>query len=86
MQCSEVVDAAVVAVPVQGHIRDMAIWAAVATGESKGVSVRGIRTYLASKLDTIKLPRRIAIVSSLPREENGKLSQERLLALFRKES
>jgi acyl-coenzyme A synthetase/AMP-(fatty) acid ligase len=86
MQCNGVVDAAVVAVPVQGHIRDMAIWAAVATDESEGVSVRGLRAHLASKLDTIKLPRRIAIVRKLPREQNGKLSQERLMGLFRKES
>jgi acyl-coenzyme A synthetase/AMP-(fatty) acid ligase len=86
MQCKGVVDAAVVAVPVQGHIRDMAIWAAVATDESENVSVRGLRAHLASKLDTIKLPRRIAIVRNLPREENGKLSQERLMGLFRKES
>jgi acyl-coenzyme A synthetase/AMP-(fatty) acid ligase len=86
MQCDGVVDAAVVAVPVQGHIRDMAIWAAVATDEAEAVSVRGIRAHLASKLDTIKLPRRIAIVRNLPREENGKLSHERLMGLFRKES
>jgi acyl-coenzyme A synthetase/AMP-(fatty) acid ligase len=86
MQCDSVVDAAVVAVPVQGHIRDMAIWAAVATDNAEGLSVRGIRAQLASKLDTIKLPRRIAIVRALPREENGKLSQERLMALFQKES
>jgi acyl-coenzyme A synthetase/AMP-(fatty) acid ligase len=85
-RCSGVVDAAVAAVPVQGHIRNMAIWAAVATDEAEGISVRNIRAHLASELDNIKHPRRIVIVRSLPREENGKLRQERLMSLFRKES
>lgn len=84
-RCDGVVDAAAVAVPVQGHIRDMAIWAAVATGDAVNVTVRDIRSRLASQLDSIKLPRRIAIVKALPREENGKLRHEKLMALFHKE-
>jgi len=81
-QCDGVVDAAVVAVPVQGHIRDMAIWAAVATGDAAGVTPRTIRTQLSSQLDSIKIPRRIVAVRELPREENGKLRRERLMSLF----
>jgi len=71
-------------VPVQGHIRDMAIWAAVAVGgEGSGnVNARAIRSQLAAQLDSIKVPRRIVIVDALPREENGKLRRERLMSLF----
>ncbi|OIO69713.1 MAG: hypothetical protein COW19_09185 [Zetaproteobacteria bacterium CG12_big_fil_rev_8_21_14_0_65_55_1124] len=85
-RCRGVVDAAVTAVPVQGHIRDMAIWAAVATGEEGDVDARTIRTQLLPQLDGIKMPRRIVTMKQLPREENGKLSREKLMALFHKDA
>lgn len=81
-RCDGVVDAAVTAVPVQGHIRDMAIWAAVAIGDASGINARSIRTQLLPMLDGIKIPRRIVVLNQLPREENGKLRKERLMALF----
>jgi len=80
--CEGVLDVAVMAVPVQGHIRDMAIWAAVAIGEERGVNARSIRTQLLPLLDGIKIPRRIVMLNKLPREENGKLRKEQLKAVF----
>ena len=80
--CDGVLDAAVTAVPVQGHIRDMAIWAAVAIGESDKLDARAIRAQLLPLLDGIKIPRRIVVLERLPREANGKLRKERLMALF----
>lgn len=80
--CEGVQDAAVTAVPVQGHIRDMAIWAAVAVGDNSSINARTIRAHLLPLLDGIKIPRRIVVLEKLPREENGKLSKDRLVALF----
>jgi len=80
--CEGVLDAAVTAVPVQGHIRDMAIWAAVAIGENGDMNARSIRAQLLPMLDGIKIPRRIVVLEQLPREANGKLRKERLMALF----
>ena len=84
-RCRGVFDAAVAAVPVQGYIRDMAIWAAVAIGESNEMNARMLRSELQSQLDGIEIPRRIVMLKQLPREENGKLRRQRLMALFRKE-
>jgi acyl-coenzyme A synthetase/AMP-(fatty) acid ligase len=81
-RCDGVLDAAVTAVPVQGHIRDMAIWAAVAIGDASGINARSIRAQLLPMLDGIKIPRRIVVLKQLPREENGKLRKQRLMALF----
>jgi acyl-coenzyme A synthetase/AMP-(fatty) acid ligase len=81
-RCEGVVDAAVTAVPVQGHIRDMVIWAAVAIGEKSDMNARSIRAQLLPMLDGIKIPRRIVVLEQLPREANGKLRKERLMALF----
>ncbi|MDX8389323.1 MAG: AMP-binding protein [Mariprofundaceae bacterium] len=80
--CEGVVDVAVVAVPVQGLIRDIAIWAAVAIGDSCKMDARTIKTHLLPLLDGIKIPRRIVVLKRLPREENGKLRKEPLMALF----
>ncbi|OIO74022.1 MAG: hypothetical protein AUJ57_03145 [Zetaproteobacteria bacterium CG1_02_53_45] len=80
--CEGVMDAAVIAVPVQGYIRDMAIWAAVSTGEESSMNARSLRTQLLSMLDGIEVPRRIVVLKQLPREENGKLRREQLMALF----
>ncbi|MDQ6991751.1 MAG: AMP-binding protein [Mariprofundaceae bacterium] len=80
--CKGVLDVAVMAVPVQGHIRDMAIWAAVAIGEERGVNARSIRMQLLPLLDGIKIPRRIVMLKQLPREKNGKLRKEQLMSVF----
>jgi len=79
--CDGVMDAAVVAVPVKGHIRDMAIWGAVAFKEGP-ITGRDIRVMLQLKLDSVEIPRRIVVQKMLPREENGKLRKSELLALF----
>lgn len=85
-RCRGVVDAAVTAVPAQGHIRNMAIWAAIAVGEVEiPVDVRSIRNELLLQLDSIEVPRRIVVTKELPREPNGKLRLERLLSLFDEE-
>jgi acyl-coenzyme A synthetase/AMP-(fatty) acid ligase len=52
--------------------------AAVATGWT----VAGLRRALAAWLDPVTIPRRIRIVSELPREASGKLTRRRLLDLF----
>jgi len=80
--CEGVMDAAVIAVPVQGHIRDMTIWAALACDEGVTMTARDMRVMLHSQLDNIEIPRRISIHASLPREANGKLRKSDLLALF----
>jgi len=81
-RCDGVLDAAVTAVPVQGHIRDMAIWAAIAIGDTSDINARSIRAQLLPMLDGIKIPRRIVVLKQLPREENGKLCKKRLMELF----
>jgi len=81
-RCDGVLDAAVIAVPVQGYIRDVALWAAVAIGDALDVTAGSIRAQLLSMLDGIKVPRRIVVLNKLPRESNGKLRRERLMALF----
>ncbi|PCI42724.1 MAG: hypothetical protein COB41_08980 [Proteobacteria bacterium] len=80
--CEGIVDAAVVAVPVNGHIRDMTIWAALACDEGVKMTVRDVRAMLHLKLDSIEMPRRISIHKALPREDNGKLRRSKILALF----
>ena len=80
--CRGVLDAAVTAVPVQGHIRDMAIWAAVATDDQSSTNARSLRTQLIPLLDGIEIPRRIVMLSKLPRTDNGKLRRQDMMALF----
>lgn len=71
-------DAAAIAEPV-GGARGTEIWLAAAGTE---VAAERIRSELARWLDPTTLPRRIRIVESLPREDNGKLTSTRLRALF----
>jgi len=80
--CEGIVDAAVVAIPVNGHIRDMTIWAALACDEGVTMTARDVRAMLHLKLDSIEMPRRISIHKTLPREDNGKLRRSEILALF----
>jgi acyl-coenzyme A synthetase/AMP-(fatty) acid ligase len=71
-------DAAAIAEAV-GGARGTEVWLAVA---ASGVPAERIRAELARWLDPTTLPRRIRIVESLPREENGKLTRRRLRTLF----
>ncbi|MDQ6993890.1 MAG: AMP-binding protein [Mariprofundus sp.] len=84
-QCLGVLDAAVVAVPVAGHIRDMALWAIIATGSDSQLTVRDLRQQLLSLLEGIKIPRRMILVEQLPHESSGKLRRQSLMKLFQKE-
>ncbi len=73
-----VTDAEVVATPVDGA-RDVHVWAAVA---GEGLSQRAVRDGLRPWFESAQLPRRICITTALPREATGKITRERLLALF----
>jgi len=80
--CDGITDAAAIAVPVQGQIRDKLIWAAVATDRPDHIDARTLRRALADRLDPIKIPRRFVITDRLPREANGKLTRQLLISLF----
>ena len=71
-------DAAAIAEPVDGA-RGTEIWLALAGTD---VPAERVRSELARWLDPTTLPRRIRVVESLPREDNGKLTRRRLRALF----
>lgn len=71
-------DAAVVSVAV-GGARQHELWAAVV---APGATVPELRAALLRRLEPIALPRRFRLVDALPREDNGKLQRQRLLALF----
>jgi acyl-coenzyme A synthetase/AMP-(fatty) acid ligase len=73
-----VTDAAVVAVEV-GGARGHELWAAVAPAT---LDVASLRAELRRHVEAVAVPRRFRAVASLPREDNGKLTRERLLALF----
>jgi 4-coumarate--CoA ligase (photoactive yellow protein activation family) len=73
-----VLDCAAIARPSCGP-RGAEIWVAVA---ADGVTMVELRMALSGWLDPVALPRRIRILHSLPREDTGKLVQERLLQLF----
>jgi acyl-coenzyme A synthetase/AMP-(fatty) acid ligase len=71
-------DAAVVAVDV-GGARGHELWAAVAPATLDPIA---LRAELRRHVDAVAVPRRFRAVATLPREDNGKLTRERLLALF----
>ena len=71
-------DAAALAQP-SSAMRGQEIWVAVA---AKGATPERLREALVPWLDPVTLPRRIRVLDALPREENGKLPKEKLLALF----
>ena len=77
-QVPGVLDAAVVAVPDEG-VRGTRILAAIV---APGLDVKTLRATLAMWLDPATTPRRYVFVDALPRETNGKLQRQRLLALF----
>jgi acyl-coenzyme A synthetase/AMP-(fatty) acid ligase len=73
-----VTDAAVVAVDV-GGARGHELWAAVAPAT---LDAGALRAELRRQVDAVAVPRRFRAVASLPREDSGKLTRERLLGLF----
>lgn len=63
-----------------GGIRGEEIWAAMV---APGLTPQTIREALRERLDPVFVPRKLRLVSTLPRENGGKLRREALLALFR---
>jgi acyl-coenzyme A synthetase/AMP-(fatty) acid ligase len=73
-----VVDASVTAVAVEGG-RAHEIWAMAV---APALDADTIRRRLIGWLDPVMLPRRLRLVSALPRETTGKIPRERWLAVF----
>jgi len=80
--CHGVAEAAVIAVPAKGVVRDMAIWAAVVAAGDYPLSPRQLQAELRDKLDGIEIPRRILVVDQLPRTSSGKLPCNAVAQLF----
>ena len=74
-----VLDAAAVAVPAAQGARSTEVLAAVVAPDW---SVPRLREALLAWFEPSALPRRLLLCPSLPREDNGKLTRARLLALF----
>lgn len=74
-----VVDAAVIVEDVEG-LRGKELWAVVATAHPYDPA--SVRAALAAWLDPVVMPRRYRFVTSLPREDNGKLRRDVLVDLF----
>lgn len=62
-----------------GGLRGEEVWLAVVASE---LAPSAVRTGLQGRLDPVFVPRRIRVVTALPREANGKLRRDRLRALF----
>ncbi len=77
--CEGVLDAAVLAVPVESHVRDIMLLAAVSASDP-ALNATQLKSQLRKKLADAEIPRKIVLMPQLPREENGKLSRQRLLA------
>jgi len=80
--CHGVAEAAVIAVPATGRVRDIAIWAAVVAAGDRPLSPRQLQADLRGKLDGIEIPRRILLVEQLPRTASGKLPGAAVANLF----
>lgn len=79
-ECDGVDDVAVLAMDVDGQIRDRVIWAALVLTEPIPISV--LRQQLRSRLDSISIPKRFIITDSLPRNKSGKVLRQALESLF----
>ena len=82
LACPGVMEAAVIAVPEKGYIRENAIWAAVAGKNEHALSPRQLQTDLRARLASVEIPRRIVIVDKLPRTASGKLPLNAVKKLF----
>jgi 4-coumarate--CoA ligase (photoactive yellow protein activation family) len=80
--CPGVSEAAVIAVPTKGVVRDIAIWAAVVADGDYPLSSRQLQSDLRGKLDGIEIPRRILVVDQLPHTTSGKLPGKAVASLF----
>jgi acyl-coenzyme A synthetase/AMP-(fatty) acid ligase len=80
--CPGVAEAAVIAVPAKGLLRDMAVWAAVVADGDYPLSPRQLQSELRDKLDGIEIPRRILVVEQLPRTTSVKLPGKAVANLF----
>jgi len=81
LECTGVSEVAALVVPVDSHVRDSAVWVAVAGAEA--LSISALRTQLREKLAGTSIPRRLLVVDKLPRNASGKVPQRLLKALFR---
>jgi acyl-coenzyme A synthetase/AMP-(fatty) acid ligase len=73
-----IADVAVIKIPAPAP-RQWELWAAVV---APGLTESSLRRVLFTALDGVAMPRRFRFATKLPREESGKLVQERLRALF----
>ena len=80
--CPGVAEAAVIAVPATGLVRDLAIWAAVVADKDYSLSPKRLQSDLRGKLEGIEIPRRVLVVDRLPRTASGKLPGEAVARLF----
>jgi len=80
--CPGVEEAAVIAVPAKGRLRDLAIWAAVVPNGRQALSAQALRSDLRNRLDGIEIPRRVLMVDHLPRTSSGKLPLAAIADLF----
>ena len=80
--CPGVAEAAVIAVPAKGLVRDLAIWAAVVADGDYPLSPRQLQAALRDKLEGIEIPRRILVVEQLPHTASGKLPGKAVANLF----
>ncbi len=77
-----VTEAAALAVPTPGRVRDHVIWAVVAGRWQRIPGADEIKAYLRSRMDGIEVPRRICVVDKMPRTAHGKMPRSALLELF----
>jgi acyl-CoA synthetase (AMP-forming)/AMP-acid ligase II/enoyl-CoA hydratase/carnithine racemase len=70
-----VVDAAVTGVPHEVLGEDVAAWVVLRPGSTEDVD--GLRAHLAARLADYKVPRRLVLVDSLPRNHGGKVLKRR---------
>jgi 4-coumarate--CoA ligase (photoactive yellow protein activation family) len=82
LDCHGVLDAAVIAMPASGLVRDVEICAAVVAHDTVETTVRSLREHLRDQLEGVEVPRRIVFVEQLPRSSRGKLSLDAVRALF----
>lgn len=84
--CAGVKDAAVIAVSVEGIVRDKAIWAVVEPVPGQSVIASELRLALRRTIDGVSIPRRFVFVDKLPRNSSGKLLRQSLQGLFDSEA
>jgi len=76
-------DAAVIGVP--DDARGEVVMAVVQRDEGVALTADDVRGYLADRIATYKVPRRVEFVAELPREATGKLYRRKLRDAFRAE-